>query len=325
MKTSSPEPWLGIRLDKYKDLLDKVTHIIHNAWHVDFNVSFSQLSTTLIRRVRQFVDFSAHSKHSCSIHFISSITTVSSWDVTHGSPQSRVPELSFEDWSLPQNLGYGQSKSVAERLLATASSVSNIPVSIYRVGQIAGPKKHKGKWNEREWFPLILKSSMYLRALPSTLGPLEPVDWIPVDIPGKIIHELISSSTYQCSDMDSTKQSLKSALKIYHVVNPKGTTYSATIIPRLKLHFDLPTVPFEEWVQLLRDSASKMQDVDIEDNPAVKLLGFYEELVAMGKQGRSQMRLDTRNTVQGSQTLRNMDAIDGVCIDNWARQWGLCS
>ncbi|KAF7861579.1 hypothetical protein EAF04_008141 [Stromatinia cepivora] len=76
MATGPAEPWLGMKIAQYKKLLNEVTHIIHNAWHVDFNVSLSQLGATHIRRVRQLIDFSAHSKHGCSIHFISSISTI---------------------------------------------------------------------------------------------------------------------------------------------------------------------------------------------------------------------------------------------------------
>ncbi|KAA8569373.1 hypothetical protein EYC84_001021 [Monilinia fructicola] len=323
MATGTEEPWLGIKIGQYKLLLDEVTHIIHNAWQVDFNVSLEQLGAAHIRRVRQLIDFSAHSRHGCSIHFISSISSVGNWDIACDSPQSRVPEASFEDWSIPQGSGYGQAKYVAERVLAAAASVAGIPVSIYRVGQIAGPKSSQGKWNEQEWFPMILRSSNYLGVLPSSLGPLEAVDWIPVDVLGKVIHELVSASHPQCPNSKSAINGHPgSEPTVYHVVNPKRTIYSDAILPRLKALLDLPAVSFEDWVHRLRDSAAKTRDVEINDNPGVKLLGFYEELVSQGKEGRSQPWLKTEKSVEGSSTLKNMDAIDEKCIDNWLKQWG---
>ncbi|KAF7898164.1 hypothetical protein EAF00_004610 [Botryotinia globosa] len=129
--TDATDAWLGIKLDQYKELLNEVTHIIHNAWHFDFNLSFSQMGATHIRRGRQLIDFSAHSRFDASIHFISSISTVGNWDDNRSnSPSSsgystpsqsesepliqpRVPEIPYEEWSLPQGLGYGQSKFVA--------------------------------------------------------------------------------------------------------------------------------------------------------------------------------------------------------------------
>ncbi|THV50449.1 hypothetical protein BGAL_0150g00130 [Botrytis galanthina] len=320
---------------------EEVTHIIHNAWHVDFNLSFSQMGATHIRRVRQLIDFSAHSRFGASIHFISSISTVGNWDVngsntpessnsstsSHSETESiltqfRVPEIPYEDWSLPQGLGYGQSKFVAERLITTACKVSNIPASIYRVGQIAGPKSSEGKWNEQEWFPLILKSSTYLKALPSSLGPLEAVDWIPVDILGKVVYELVTSSNHDTLESDSTSESSSESPRVYHLVNPKRTKYSDAVLPRLQSILDLPIISFEEWVQRLHDSAADTHDMTINDNPAVKILGFYEGLVEKKKEGRSQVWLDTEKAVEGSATLKSMDPIDRDCVDNWMRQWG---
>lgn len=338
--TTTTEAWLGINLNQYKELLNEVTHIIHNAWHVDFNLSFSQMGATHIRRVRQLIDFSAHSRFGASIHFISSISTVGNWDVSgsntpessnsstssHSETESiltqfRVPEIPYEDWSLPQGLGYGQSKFVAERLITTSCKVSNIPASIYRVGQIAGPKSSEGKWNEKEWFPLILRSSTYLKTLPSSLGPLEAVDWIPVDILGKVVYELVISSNHDTLESDSTSKSSSESPRVFHLVNPKRTTYSDAVLPRLQSILDLPAISFEEWVQRLHDSAANTQDMTINDNPAVKILGFYEGLVEKKKEGRSQVWLDTEKAVEGSATLKSMEPIDGDCVDNWMKQW----
>ncbi|KAF7889999.1 uncharacterized protein EAF02_002414 [Botrytis sinoallii] len=88
MVTGVTEGWLGIKLDQYKELLNEVTHIIHNAWQVDFNLSFSQMGVMHIRRVRQLIDFSAHSRYGASIHFISSVSTVGNWDLNRSNTPS---------------------------------------------------------------------------------------------------------------------------------------------------------------------------------------------------------------------------------------------
>jgi thioester reductase-like protein len=321
MGSGAGEQWLGLELPQYKRLLREVTHVIHNAWHANFNVSLDQVGPTHIRRVRQLIDFSAHSRYGCSIHFISTIVTVGNWDIaTSAAPQSRVPEVVFEDWSLPHGAGYGQAKFVAERLLAAACRDADIPTVIYRVGQIAGPTTSKGKWNESEWFPLILRSSMYLKALPSTLGPLEDVDWIPVDVLGRVIQELVIGCGI--SNVEITEDA-KLEPTVYHLVNPKRTTYAESILPCVASRFDLPTVSFDEWVKRLRDSAADTQAPDVERNPAVKLLEFFESLVDMEKVGRSQMWLDTAKAVEDSKVLKEMDVVSGTHMENWLRQWGL--
>ena len=52
------KPYLGLEPSTYKILLQHVTHIIHNAWEVNFNLPFSKF-TTQISGVRQLIDFSA--------------------------------------------------------------------------------------------------------------------------------------------------------------------------------------------------------------------------------------------------------------------------
>ncbi|PQE32867.1 NRPS-like enzyme protein [Rutstroemia sp. NJR-2017a WRK4] len=321
MGSSAGEQWLGLQLPQYKKLLNEVTHVIHNAWHVNFNVSLDQVGPEHIRRVRQLIDFSAHSRYGCSIHFISTIGTVGNWDIaTSAKPGSRVPEVVFEDWSLPQGAGYGQAKFVAERLLAAACRDVGIPTAIYRVGQIAGPTTDKGKWNESEWFPLILRSSMYLKVLPSTLGPVEDVDWIPVDVLGRVVQELVVGS--KISNVEPVEDE-KLEPAVYHLVNPKSTTYTESVLPCVASQLELPDVPFEEWVERLRESAADAQATDVERNPAVKLLEFFESLVDMEKVGRSQVWLDTTRAVEDSKVLREMDVVSGTHMVNWLRQWGL--
>lgn len=322
MGSGAGEQRFGLELPQYRRLLREVTHVVHNAWHVDFNISLDQLGPTHIRRIRQLIDFSAHSKYGCSIHFISTIGSVGNWDLaTSAQPLSRVPEIVFDDWSLPQGAGYGQAKFVAERVLAAACRNADIPTAIYRVGQIAGPTTSKGKWNESEWFPLILRSSVFLKVLPSTLGPLEAVDWIPVDVLGRVVQELVVGSSSIPNVEIGEDAELEPA--VYHLVNPKRTTYTESILPCVASRLDLPTVSFEEWVNLLRDSAADVQATDVERNPAVKLLEVFERLVDMEKNGRSQVWLDTTKAVEGSKVLKEMDVVNGTHMENWLRQWGL--
>jgi hypothetical protein len=64
-----------------------------------------------------------------------------------------------------------------------------------RTEQIAGPLKSHGVWTRQEWLPSIIASSKYLGILPETLGTLETVDWIPVDLLASIMAELVKTTT----------------------------------------------------------------------------------------------------------------------------------
>ena len=58
--------------------------------------------------------------------------------------------------------GYGQGKFVAERVLAA----SGVEFSSVRVGQVSGGKP-RGAWATTDWFPILVKTSLALGALPS--------------------------------------------------------------------------------------------------------------------------------------------------------------
>lgn len=67
---------------------------------------------------------------------------------------------------LPQ--GYAESKWVGERILAAASSATGVDTVCVRVGQLCGGVN--GYWNEKEWFPAIIKSGRYTGCLPTVEG-----------------------------------------------------------------------------------------------------------------------------------------------------------
>ena len=60
--------------------------------------------------------------------------------------------------------GYGESKWVSERLLEVASAQTAVNSVIIRVGQICGGPN--GFWNENEWLPSLIRSSVHITCLP---------------------------------------------------------------------------------------------------------------------------------------------------------------
>ena len=64
--------------------------------------------------------------------------------------------------------GYAESKWVAEQILAAATRKAGLPTTTVRVGQLCGPEN--GRWNEREWFPSLVKSAQSVGCLPAVEG-----------------------------------------------------------------------------------------------------------------------------------------------------------
>ena len=112
---------------------------------------------------------------------------------TEGVKAQSLKEI-HKDWELPQAIGYAQSKAISEAVLEEASRVAGVPSAVCRVGQIAGPTSSDGIWSKQEWLPTLIASSKYLKQIPSSLGPMNTIDWIPVDLLGQIVVELLSRS-----------------------------------------------------------------------------------------------------------------------------------
>ena len=62
-------------------------------------------------------------------------------------------------------LGYGESKWVSEMILRHASQNTPLSTTVVRCGQMTGGIS--GAWNEHEWFPSLVKSSITLGKLPA--------------------------------------------------------------------------------------------------------------------------------------------------------------
>ena len=141
------KPDLGLSHDDYTTLSRSITYIIHNQWQVDFNLSIRSFEPH-IAGVRNLIDFSATAKTTVPILFTSSAGVVANW--TDNCP---VPEAEIIDLRMA-GMGYGESKLIAERLLAEAGRLSGVPSTICRLGQIAGPVNDvegRGEWNRKEW------------------------------------------------------------------------------------------------------------------------------------------------------------------------------
>ncbi|KAI0120267.1 hypothetical protein F4776DRAFT_633434 [Hypoxylon sp. NC0597] len=287
----------GLSTQEYRELLSQVTHVIHNAWKVDFNISIDSFASH-VSVVRRFIDFSAHSSFGAQLFFISSISAVSG---RGGS----VAEQIFGDWHTPERTGYGQSKFVSERLLDTAAREAGIPAVVCRVGQVAGPTLTGGMWPKQEWLPSLIASSKYFGKLPSSLGRMETVDWVPVDVLGRSIVELAARSP----------DTRNAGATVYHAVNPQLISW-AKLVPTAARHLSLEMVPLETWVDALRESTSKTEDLT--RNPAVKILDFFEGIV---KKSRDPILLDTSHTLGASRTLANLEPVREAWMENWMRQW----
>jgi hypothetical protein len=167
-------------------------------------------------------------------------------------------------------------------------------------------------WPKKEWFPRLIASSKYLGKIPDSLGRLEIVDWIPVDVIGKSIVEMAIHTL----GSHHTKPE-KPGATVYHAVNPNRTTWDKVmpiVVRHLSQEKTVESVPLEVWIGALRGSVSRIDDVSL--NPAIKLLNFFESLVS-----DDYALLSTERTLGVSQILSSVGPVQDGWVDNWMRQW----
>ncbi|CAF9913655.1 MAG: hypothetical protein ALECFALPRED_008933 [Alectoria fallacina] len=328
LQSQVSKPNLGLTPQTYQTLLANVTHILHNAWPVDFNLPLSSFAPHLLG-VRHFIDFCARSPLAPSVFFVSSISAAM-------DAPSPVPERILTSFADAAPMAYAQSKHLAERLLDAANRTCGIKSAICRVGQVAGPvlREHQsGMWNKQEWLPSLIASSKFLGRIPETLGPNELVDWIPVDLLSKIVIELLLPK--DCATPPTPNRHHVKAEEppppppppppptptVYHAVNPHTTPWSELLPAILASIHDQPPpepVTLRDWVAALATSAVEHEE-HVDRNPAVKLLGFFEQLAS--GEGNDAVRFETAETVGASKALGSLEAVKAEWMVGWMRQW----
>ena len=331
------KPDFGLTQPTFDSLRRTATHILQNAWPVDFNLTFSSFATSL-QGIQNLVTFaSTYSDRRVNLLFVSSVSVVGRWGTLPGA-QAKVPEVVLEDWRTAK-MGYGQSKIVAERMLAEASRKLGVRTTICRVGQVAGPveRGQMGEWNRREWLPALVRSSKFLGMVPETLGPMDRVDWIPVDVCGRCIAELVVARSAEEHETLSRASKLNigvgrkiSALakpSVYHVQNPHSVSWRE-LLPLVQKELGgadkIRAVAFTSWVDELEKLASGPKaNTDLDQNPAAKLLYFFTELrdkATRFPKARAAF-LETTESRLASPALDGLRAVDQDWMKLWMQQW----
>lgn len=188
----SPSSW-------FDEISQTVTHIIHAAWRLDFNIPVQSFEAQ-ISSVRTLADLAlrspARAPHPARMIFLSSVarvmggtngsegststtpTTTTPKDIRSQGKDAPVLETAEEE-DLPLSLaqgGYGQSKAVAERTLLAAHEQGQADTVVLRAGQLCG-NTLTGAWNTSEWFPALVQASQALGTLPVLPG---QADWLPL-------------------------------------------------------------------------------------------------------------------------------------------------
>ncbi|PIL27263.1 hypothetical protein GSI_10408 [Ganoderma sinense ZZ0214-1] len=293
-------PDFGLEAALLDEIRASITHILHNAWTVNFVLSLRSFETDL-RGTRNLIDLALSSPYSepPRIVFISSIGVF-----TRCSLPPPVPEVLL-DPSSAIGAGYPESKWVVEQVLHRVSERSGLPAVVVRLGQITGNKI--GYWNEREWFPALVKSALFTHCLPDVDGTVS--SFIPGYPAARAFAEMRNSSE-----------------PILHLVHPRAVPWRSIITP-IAAELGVPLVTYDEWLAALVRTAGaegSFQAVEaMRKNPALRLLDFFRagRHVKEGFEPLGLPHLSTEKARSASETLAAMSAIGEAEAKAWVAAW----
>ncbi|KAL5534849.1 hypothetical protein ACEPAG_1314 [Sanghuangporus baumii] len=314
----------GVEKDLCEELELSITHVIHNGWKVNFNAPLSEFEPN-IRSVRNLVDFCLQTRarvdQPAKIIFVGSIGMFQNADPM--DPDRPLPEEHLDQPDCALGMGYAEAKWVSESILDKAARKTALRPTVVRLGQIVGGPR--GYWNEKDWFPILIKSSIFLKMLPAVPGVFS---WNRTHIKARALLDMLETTE-----------------RYVHLVNPRPVPETA-IITIFARKLCLPVVHIDDWMKVLQRSYDDVFTVApkidgkpsrvflkqaFENNPAVRIFGFFLR-VQESCRGKP-LRPDTttactplvrcEKAVAASRTLRDplLPQIGEEDVEVWLESW----
>ncbi|KAI2464413.1 putative NRPS-like enzyme [Annulohypoxylon bovei var. microspora] len=311
-------PSLGLDGSTYESLRSRVGLVIHNAWPVNFNLPLVAFRPQLAGLVNLFALAAAAAPRTLRVVFISSVGAVGARPANVGP----APETVLEDLDIAIANGYSRSKLLSEILCDTAARHLGVPVTIARVGQVAGAARRPGMWNRSEWLPSLVISSLGFGCLPDSLGPqFSEVDWVPSDALAEVVVDL--------ADRHSSEEVDGSGATVFNLRNPKTTSWDSLVpaikeVARERLGRSLEVVSSSTWLGRLQESAAHGDSTDLTSaatsNPAIKLVSFYSNELWADRDAESKP-MSVERALVASPTLRGMAPVGVEWMRKWVDEW----
>lgn len=284
---------LGLDSATYNTLSSEITDVIHCAWSVNFNLHLRSFEKDNIGGLQNLINLclKAQRPTPASFNFCSSVSSVVN---TEGK---EIPEALPKKLSYAQNMGYAQSKLVAEHLCIQAARQTGICARVLRIGQVIGDQDH-GIWNATEAIPLMLQSATTIGALPKLdESPL----WLPVDVVAGTVVDLSLSDR-------STSPAVDTDL-VFNVVSHHPFHWTRDLLPHLRrVGLNFEELDQREWIRRLRTS-----NPDPVANPPFKLVDFFASKYDTEKPRRS-LQYHTERARQLSSSLADSKPLDEALV-----------
>ncbi len=291
---------LGLDERSYRQLAREVSIMLHLAWSVNFRMKLRSFVNDSIASVQNLINLALSScRASCPrFAFCSSVASSMAYS------GDRVPEALLNDPSASTDIGYSQSKWVAEQICGRASKYPRLrgKLSIFRVGQLSGDSIN-GVWNKKEAWPLLLSSTKLTGVLPD-LGD-EVLNWVPVNIAATVVIEGAMLPARRDRDLD-----------VYHVLNDRERPYWTDMLNWLRKKSSFAVVNPVEWISQLEAAAERG-----EDHAALQLLDHWREAYKDRGTGGQQIHSPTFDMIRSKDLLPSLRDVGLVNDQYFYKLW----
>ena len=287
-------PNLGLPPTQYTHFTTSVSEIVFNAWNANWATPLIGY-LPLLNAVQHVIDACIASPLNPRVTFISSNTSIMNHPTQHPSTPL-IPEVPAWDFASAANTGYGQSKCLAEQLLARAGKEHGLHVAIVRAGQIGGASSaipNAPQWPIQGWLWVIFKTSQNLGYWPVRMN---AVDWIPVDTLAEGIANITLTQPSTSADN----------VQVYNMMHPRPAPWvllQKVLVERFGLEVRECSLP--QWLGML-------------DPQKFKMHAFLME----GREGREGEAMVFRNE-NARNMLPEVEDITEELVERWLMGWSL--
>ncbi len=288
------QPLLGLTEQQFRNLAREIDGIYHNGAFVNLIYPYVALRAANVSGTQEVLRLASQIKTK-PVHFISTL------DVFLSSAYAQMKVIKEQDeLAYCQKLtnGYAQSKWVAEKLVMAAGE-RGIPISIYRLGMVAGHSQ-TGVSKTDDLICRMIKSFIQLGCTPrlDLLINLTPVDYV-------------SRAIVHLSRQEA------SIGKTFHLINPQSLPLRQLIKEIKSFGYSMEQIAYDQWQTALLNTNSQ-------ENTLSPLLSLFtqksstEPLTYIEKMWLGAQLFDRQNTIDGLiDTAINCPVVDSSLLQKY--------